>query len=68
MNMRKEEFLSNERNKQRLINLLSEMLQMEGYVTIHSEGDADLLIEKTAVGSTKMTVVGDVTDLLVLLI
>ena len=49
---------------------LYEALQNAGCVTHHSDGDADLLIVKTAIVSarTKTTVLaGDDTDLLVLL-
>ena len=50
--------------------MLSQALQNAGCVTRHSDGNADLLIVKTAIGSarTKTTVLaGDDTDLLVLL-
>ena len=50
--------------------MLSEALQNVGCVTHHANGDADLLIVKTAVESARTNttvIVGDDTDLLVLL-
>ena len=44
--LKKEEFVSNSRNKQRLINLLSQVLQKNNYTIHHADGDADLLIVK----------------------
>ncbi len=67
----KDEFLANEANKQLFINLLSERMEQAGCVTIHAQQDADLLIVRTAVQSAEVNdiiVVGDDTDLLVLLI
>ena len=67
--LKKEEFLFNSRNKQRLINLLRQVLQ-KNYVTHHADGDDYLLIVKTAVESARKrttVLVGDDTDLLVLL-
>ena len=68
--MRKDNFLSNPKNKQRFLVILSEALQNVGCVTHHANGDADLLIVKTAVASARTNntvLVGDDTDLLVLL-
>ena len=68
---RKEEFLSNEVNKQKFINLLSEKLEAAGCCTRHAREDADLLIVMTTVEyaqSTDTILIGDDTDLLVLLI
>ena len=68
---RKEKFLSNEVNKQGFINLLSEKLEKAGCTTVHAEGDADVLIVTRAVEYAQTTdtiLVGDDTDLLVLLI
>nr|XP_054767556.1 uncharacterized protein LOC129274841 [Lytechinus pictus] len=68
---KKEEFLANEVNKQRFINLLSKRLERAGCVTIHARNDADVLIVTTAVESARVIdtiLVGDDTDLLVLLI
>ena len=68
--MKKDHFLSNAKNKQLFIMLLSQFLENIGCETHHAPGDADVLIVKTAVESarTRSTVlVGDDTDLLVLL-
>ena len=68
--LKKDNFLSNPKSKQRFLMILSQALQNAGCVTHHSDGDADLLIVKTAIVSarTKTTVLaGDDTDLLVLL-
>ena len=67
---KKEHFLSNSENKQRFIDMLSSKLQEHGIKTLHAESDADLLIVQTAVDSaanSATTVVGEDTDLLVLL-
>ena len=59
------------RNLSNDINLLSKKLEKAGCLIIHARGDADLLIVKTAVESARSTdtiLVGDDTDLLVLLI
>ena len=68
--LKKDNFLSNPKSKQRFLMMLSQALQNAGCVTHHSDGDADLLIVETAIVSarTKTTVLaGDDTDLLVLL-
>ena len=68
--LKKDNFLSNPMNKQRFLSMLSKALQNVGCIAHHANGDADLLIVKTAVESprTSTTVlVGDDTDLLVLL-
>ena len=44
--LKKEEFLSNSRDKQRLINLFSQVLQKNNCITHYADGDADLLIVK----------------------
>ena len=44
--LKKEEFLSSSRNKQLLINLLSQVLQNNNCITRHADGNADLLIVK----------------------
>ncbi|KAK3709221.1 hypothetical protein QZH41_004579 [Actinostola sp. cb2023] len=67
---KKEDFLANKVNKQRFINFLSERLQAARCTSAHAVGDADLLIVQTAVESARYTttaLVGDDTDLLVLL-
>jgi len=64
--MKKNDFLANQTNKQRFINLLSDDLQRQHNDVLH----ADVLIVETAIAcaNTKDTVlVGDDTDLLVLL-
>ena len=70
MNVKKEIFLSNKKNKQSFIILLSARLEQMGCQVSHARGDADMLIVKTAIqsASTSSTVlVGDDTDLLILL-
>ena len=70
MKSKKEAFLSNKDNKQRFIKLLSDRLEEVGCTTHHADGDADVLIVQTAVQSAdrrKTILVGDDTDLLVLL-
>ncbi|CAH3149612.1 unnamed protein product, partial [Porites lobata] len=67
---KKEHFLFNCENKQRFIDMLSSKLHEHGVKTLHAESDADLLIVQTAVDSaanSATTVVGEDTDLLVLL-
>ena len=71
ISLKKKDFLSNQENKQRFINLLAEKLRIAGCNVLQAPGDADLLIVQTAVqeARTRTTVlVGDDTDLLVLLI
>ena len=70
LNLKKDVFLSNTANKQLLIKLLGEKLQLSGCNIIHAPGDADLMIVQMAVQSAKSittVLVGDDTDLLVLL-
>ena len=65
----KESFLSNMSNKRQFIELLVEKLHKEGHTVICAEADADVLIAQTAVQTTTPTVViGEDTDLLILLI
>ncbi|KAK6172757.1 hypothetical protein SNE40_016353 [Patella caerulea] len=67
---KKEHFLANSMNKQKFILLLIERLAVNGLATVHADGDADLLIAQTAVNSAAKkatTVIGEDTDLLVLL-
>lgn len=67
---RKEHFLANKENKQRFIFMLSEELQKKNCETHHAAGDADLLIVLKAIESAATTdtvLVGDDTDLIVLL-
>ena len=68
---KKEEFLSNKENKQRFIAMLSKRLEQMGCEVQMARGDADVLIVQTAIAAAdkKETVlVGDDTDLLVLLV
>lgn len=67
---KKEHFLANSRNKQRFIFMLGAKLEETGSKTIYAADDADVLIAKTAVDSASRcatTVIGEDTDLLVLL-
>jgi hypothetical protein len=43
----KEEFLSNPKNKQKLINVLDEFLEKNKFRCLKAKGDADLLIVRT---------------------
>ena len=68
--MTKEQFLANRQNKQRFIFMLSEELKKNNCEVHHASGDADLLIVMIAVqsaNSSNTLLVGDDTDLLVLL-
>ena len=67
---KKEDLLSNKDNKQRCIRVLGQSLKHVGCETRHPKGDADVLIVETTVQyalSCETTLVGDDTDLLVLL-
>ena len=62
--------LANVTNKQNFIDMLSRYLQIEGCVTHHSQGDADLLIAHTAVqsaASKNTVVIDDDTDFFIFL-
>jgi hypothetical protein len=66
-----EEFLCNDKNKQALINLISDSLRKKGCHVVHAEGDADVDIVKATVevsASKSTTLIGEDTDLLVLLL
>ncbi|KAG1681449.1 hypothetical protein GQR58_011839 [Nymphon striatum] len=68
---KKEDFLSNESNKQAMILLIIEVLHKEGCEVIQAEGDADVEIAKAAVAnaaSRSTTLIGEDTDLLLLLL
>ena len=70
LNLKKDVFLSNTANKQRLIKLLREKLQLSECNIFHAPGNADLMIVQMAVQSAKSittVLLGDDTDLLVLL-
>lgn len=71
LSLKKDVFLSNKENKQKFINLLADTLERNGYSTLHAANDADVLIVKTAVTQAKtvpIVLVGDDTDLLILLL
>ena len=70
MKSTKEDLLSNKDNKQRFIKMLGQSLEHVGCETRHAKGDAYVLIVGTTVTSAmscETTLVGDDTDLLVLL-
>ena len=71
-NTKKETFLSQDKNKQRFIDMLSERLLDNGIQVRHSDGDADVLIIKTAIEYMQRTnvilVADDDTDIFVLAI
>lgn len=67
----KDRFLGNQTNKQRFIMLLDNSLQANGFDTRHAVGDADCMIVQTTLDNAQETdtvLVGDDTDLLVLLL
>jgi hypothetical protein len=71
-NGKKDIFFSNKVNKHRFIALLRDHLEQRGCCTDQARGDADLLIAKSAIAEaeikpTPVCLVGDDTDLLVLL-
>ena len=69
--LKKDKFLSNQVNKQKFINLLSENLEHAGYSTRHAKGDADVMIVDTAITKARdqtTVLIGEDTDLLVLLL
>ena len=68
--VRQEEFLSNNMNKQRFINLLSERFKHFGVKTVHVNDDADLLIGQTAIAKARdisLNVICENTDFICLL-
>ena len=70
MKSKQEYIISNKDNKQRFIRMLDQSLEHVGCETRHAKGDADVLILETIVQSAmscETTLVGDDTDLLVLL-
>ena len=70
MNVKKDMFLSNKKNKQSFLCLLSRKLEQMGCQVSHARGDADMLIVQTAIQSSSRSstvLVGDDTDLLILL-
>ncbi|MEW8547735.1 MAG: hypothetical protein AB2693_29860 [Candidatus Thiodiazotropha sp.] len=70
LDMKKDVFLANTQNKQKFISYLREKFSENGIRALHAEGDADLLIVKTAVESAEgdpTILIGEDTDLLILL-
>lgn len=68
---KKEVFLSNDKNKVRFLELLGQKLKETGCHVIFSTGDADLDIIQTAISvseTSPATVIGEDTDLLILLL
>ncbi len=68
--MKKENILGNKKNKQPFINLLSKELKKQHCQVYHASGDAEVLIVQKAVeyaATTNTVLVGDDTDLLILL-
>ena len=68
---KKDEFMSRDANKQSLIQMITAELRRSGCDVIHAHGDADVDIMKAAVEASLVdptTVIGEVTDLLVLLL
>ena len=67
---KKDQFLSNCKNKQTFINMLGKCLQERGIGIEHVAGDADVLIVTTAVDLTEtqdVVIIGEDTDLLILM-
>ena len=67
----KERFLANTSNKERIIQLIGDTLQKSGCQVLYENGDADVKIAKTAVEESlrkNVTLIGEDTDLLVLLL
>ena len=67
----KDKFLSNDTNKQNIINLIGKILQIAGYNVVFSQEDADVDIALAAIKEShyqNVTVVGEDTDLLILLL
>ena len=68
---KKEEFLSNKVNKSRFLHFLAKYMQERGFVVVQAQEDADVPIVQTAIESSISSitvVIGDDTDLLVLLL
>ena len=68
---KKEDFLSNLRNKKRFIDMLIFHLTENGITVVQAEGDADLLVVEEALKAVKSmdtVVVGEDTDILILLL
>ena len=70
-NGNQEDFLCNTVNKEKLISSLSLELQNQGCKAIVCDGDADVMVVQTAIylgAKSNVTVIGEDTDLLVLLL
>lgn len=70
LRMKKDAFLTNKRNKQHFINMLSSYLEKSGCEIRHADGDADVLIVSTALKAAETCdtiLTGDDTDLMILL-
>jgi len=68
---KKENFLKNINNKQKMILLIGEQLSKNDCTVVHADGDADVMIMKAAIESSKTavtTLIGEDTDLLLLLL
>ena len=68
---KKEEFLSRDTNKQRLIRMISDQLRERDCIVANTHGNADVDIVKTAVETSLQhttALIGEDTDLLVLLL
>lgn len=68
---KKEQFLSKGVNKQRLIHMVSDEMRKKDFTVVNATGDADVDIVKAAVEASllyKTTLIGEDTDLLVLLL
>ncbi len=68
--VKKEHFLGNKKNKQQFINMLSKELKKQHCQVYHASGDVDVLIVQKNVecaATTNTVLVGDDTDLLILL-
>ena len=71
LNMKKNEFLTNLKNKQRFLEMLVITMNQANLHAIQSSGDADLLIVQTAIElavTRPAVVIGEDTDLLILLL
>ena len=67
----KERFLANTSNKERMVQVIGDTLQKSGCQVFYENGDADVKIAKTAVEESltkNVTLIGEDTDLLVLLL
>ena len=63
--LKKEDFLSNEKNKEKFLQLMGRKLESAGHVVYYSSGDADCLIVRTALESAQVgptVLIGDDTD------